>query len=242
MSRNNPRHPAWGMVSLAYQEASGKDTRLFRAPNRVHSQVCLRVTQASMTVADRHGQESRPGPEERIVEVYLTPVQFAELITQPNRGNGVPCTIGWVGATRVGVPPQERDEVHEAAEHAARNGGVAESVNLLTELLAKLEARVAEGKGLGVKELREVVKDLDVARMRSTTDLEWWRKDLARRAEAMRARVATELHATADMIVRNMGLEALRERARAMLPGFSAEASAIDVDATVEPGAREPGP
>jgi len=217
------------MVSITYQEAAGSATRLFRAPNRVHSQVCLRVSQASMTVPERHGQEPRPWPEEQIVEIYLTPVQFAELITQPNRGHGVPCTIGSVGAERVPPPPQERDEVHEAVEHAVGRG-VAESVNVLSELIAKLETRAAEGKGLGVKELREVVKDLDTARMRSTTDVEWWRRDLARRAEAMRARVATELHATADMILRNMGLEALRERARALLPLEAAPPPAIETD------------
>lgn len=227
MKEPNPRHPAWGMISLNHQTGNG--IRLFRSPTEAHARICLRISQASMTMADdRIGNESRPWCEEQIVEVYLSPVQFAELITQPNRGDGVPCTIGRLGVVAVEPPPKERDALHEAAERAGTRG-VAESVRVLDRLITDLNARIEQKKAMSLTDLRDLAKDLGVARMRATTDLEYWRKEMSGRAEAMRAKIATELHATADLIVRNMGLGALAEKARAMLPTFEAE-RAIEVD------------
>jgi hypothetical protein len=146
----------------------------------------------------------------------------------------VPCTLERVNGKRMPDCPKMPDDIESAAAKGAERG-TAEGVRLLDEVLAGLDARIAEGKPLGVGGMRELRQSLSTARMRASTDLDFWRKGLREAAHGLRAKVATELHATADLIVRNMGLEALRERARAMLPSFSAEAPAIDVDATVEP-------
>ena len=79
-----------------------------------------------------------------------------------------------------------------------------------------LNARIAENKPMGVKALLELRKELELAITRGHTDLNFWRKEITDRAHSLRAKVATELHATADLIVRNMGLKSIQ--ARDLLP------------------------
>lgn len=231
--KDEQTHPAWGMIQICHQEASGKGTALFRTPTYSRAQVCIRISHASLgrTSGPGHVGDLSPWPGKQIVEVYLSPVQYAELISRPNSGNGVPCTLGYLGGERLPPPPYDGDDLHEAAESAAERG-VAESVRVLDALIAKVLEKVDAKKGLSLTDLRELLGDLNVARMRSTSDLDYWRREMATRASAMRSKVVTDLHATADLIVRQMGLGALAEKARAMFPTF--EAPAIDVDSGPE--------
>lgn len=219
-----PTHPSWGIVSLSHRTSNGHT--MFLSPVDAHAEVTFTVSRASLNHSEHLGASA--WPETQIVEFSMSPVQFAEMITQPNRGQGVACTLGRVNGQRMPDCPRMPDELEDAAARAATRGP-AEGVRLLDEVLASLDARIADGKPLGVGALRELRRDLSTARMRSSTDLQYWRKEVTDRAHQLRAKVATELHATADLIVRNMGLSALAEKARAMLPTF--EPPAIDVDA-----------
>ena len=164
------RHESWGIIALSHTQSSS--TRLFRSPTMAHGMVSLRIAHASLPTT-AHG-EKRPWPEEQIVEVFMSPVQFAGLI-------------------------------------------------------ASVKQRVADGKPLSVTALRDLLRDLETAHVRATTDLDHWRRELAGRARVTRAKVVADLHATADLIVRGMGLEALREKAWRMLPTFGTD-RVIDVE------------
>lgn len=209
----NEQHPSWALISLSHVSSSG--TRLFRSPVEHHAVVRLSISTASMSDDADFGP--RHHPERQLVEVYLSPVQFAELLTTPNRGQGVPCTITKLNAARVPEPPPEQDDIDEIADRAAGRG-VFESVQLLSHIIAKVDALRAQGKGLSKTGLGELQADLETARMHATIDVDWWRKELSSRARAVKVKVTADLHATADLVIRNMGLGALAEHARKLLP------------------------
>jgi hypothetical protein len=216
-------HPSWGIVSLSHRTSNGHT--LFLSPVDAHAEVTLTISRASLHRSEHLGVS--PWPEEQIVSVSLSPVQFAELITQPNRGSGVACTLNRVGSERMPDCPPMTDELDDAVTRSEAHG-IAETVTLLDGIIKDLDRRVNDRKGLSLTELRDLKKNLEVARMRGSTDLQYWRKEISDRAHKLRGKMATELHATADLIVRNMGLETLRDRARTILPTF--DVKSIDVD------------
>ncbi len=217
MNTKSPTHPSWAIISLTHTSGS---MRMFRSPGEHHAFMTIRIHHASLNT--RMGGDREPWPEAQIVEVRLTPIQFAEMITQPNRANGVACTLTYLGRERMPEPPKENDEIHDFAEAAGKNA-IYDSVAELENLIAYIDKQIAAGKGLSLTAAREFAKDLRLAHSRATVDLDYWRKELAERGRNIRSKVTTDLHATADLIVRNMGLEALKEKARAMLPTFVGE-------------------
>lgn len=233
---DKPTHPSWGVIALSHISSTG--TRLFLSPTEAHGLIRLTISHASLWVTDSQGQQ--PWPEAQIVEVQMSAVQFAELITQPNRGQGIACTLNRLGGESVEDCPVMDDDL-DAAVNAGMERGVYESVRLLDEVIAQVKAAVDAGRPMGVAGLRTLLAQLGTARMRSGRDLDYWRKELSDRAGHLRAKVATDLHATADLIVRNMGLEALREKARALLPSFHAERADRVIDVDAQPGANGEG-
>ena len=91
-------------------------------------------------------------------------------------------------------------------------------MRLVDEVITGIDGILSQGGRATAAQLRKIREDLAVARTRGSVDLDYWRREMTERAHSLRAKVATELHATADLIVRNMGLEAMREKASAWLP------------------------
>lgn len=100
------RHPSYGMIAISRQ--SGTKENLFGSSVQKHySSIVVSVTQGV-----RHHDLSRDWymGEELVCEVEMSHAQFAEMITTPNTGSGVPCTIRYTRDgkfVRVEDPPQQ---------------------------------------------------------------------------------------------------------------------------------------
>src|SRR5882672_7065002 len=86
-------HESYGMVGLSRFTCGGEGLNLFGSSIQHSSGMRLRVM---------HGEKRRDlnrewySGRDTIVEITLSPAQFAELITTPNCGQGVPCTLNFV--------------------------------------------------------------------------------------------------------------------------------------------------
>lgn len=89
VDKKKEKHPAYGMLSWSRVQA-GAGVELFQSPMRNRELICLRVKRANV---ERNLNRDWVHGEESIVEVWLSEAQFAEFITTPNRGDGVPCTL-----------------------------------------------------------------------------------------------------------------------------------------------------
>jgi hypothetical protein len=80
-----------------------------------------------------------------IIEIALTEQQFCEMITNPNCGDGVPCTIDW----RQGIGSIEHEEPDETprkiAEREMREV-CQEAISTLSELYAAIDVTTTSGK------------------------------------------------------------------------------------------------
>ena len=83
-------HDAFGMIGVTIV-TGGSDT-LFGSDLKHGQTVRIRIKRAR---SQRNHSRDSFFAEDSLVEVTLSHTQFAEMITSPNRGDGIPCTINY---------------------------------------------------------------------------------------------------------------------------------------------------
>ena len=114
-------HKSWGMVGL-FRQYSGGGTHLFGSDVSNHSTICLKIKHA---IKKREFGRDWTMGDDTICEVELSAVQYAELLTNMNVGDGVPCTIRYTNTdghieykeekSKIEIIRTERNEVVEKA-------------------------------------------------------------------------------------------------------------------------------
>lgn len=95
------KHPSYGMIQI--HRTQGGTSHLFGSSIEHRHTIRLTITRGEMVREYNHTRYWDCGPE--IVEVEMSPTQFAEAITHLNCGNGTPCTIMHVGGERMAQCP-----------------------------------------------------------------------------------------------------------------------------------------
>lgn len=93
-------HPSYGMAG--FYRVKGK-TNLVGSNIENHEFIRLAIHHAEkkQDLSREWWYASKP-----IVEVFLSPVQFAQMLTSMNVGDGVPCTLHMVNGQRMPEPPK----------------------------------------------------------------------------------------------------------------------------------------
>lgn len=92
-------HPAHAL--LQFCRVNGEPGPLFGSSVSCHSTIRLRIAKAATEFSlGRHSHYAR----DSIIEVEMSPVQFAEAITTLNAGSGVPCTVRYLLEEKVPDP------------------------------------------------------------------------------------------------------------------------------------------
>jgi hypothetical protein len=126
-------HPSYGMVSISRGTCSGEGEHLFGAKHPSSSVISLTISKASNT---QNLGSNWYYDYETVTKVQMTPVQYAELISNPNT-QGVPCTIRYndsEGHIKYRPHPTELDYI----ETKIKSG--------LDELDSKLETKKSRAK------------------------------------------------------------------------------------------------
>jgi len=83
------RHESYGLLSLS-RTSSSKGVHLFASSVRPHNTIVLTISEAART---RDYQRDWIYSDKTLIEVEMSPAQFAEAITTMNIGSGTPVTI-----------------------------------------------------------------------------------------------------------------------------------------------------
>jgi len=129
------RSPAFGLVSISRVQGQ---RRLFDSPFEHQHFVTLSIKRAHRTRTDLHSNYI--GEDEELIEVAMSEVQFASMVTSLNMGVGTPCTIAhWQGKTVKEPDPDQTKQTFEkeAKEHFTDLAKMAAELEKLTELPAK---------------------------------------------------------------------------------------------------------
>lgn len=146
-------HPSYGLLSI--HRISGSSRHLFGSSVDHGHSMMVRVHRAERLRDLCHTWYM--DTDHPIVEVEMSPAQFAEAITSPNMGVGVPCTIRRVGGETMPKPPVDT-QVRELFQQ--------EFKNKMRKLADKLKADTARAgellakKSLTQADRREILEAL----------------------------------------------------------------------------------
>ena len=173
-------HDSWGMVGIYHQHHGGR--QLFGSDVTNHNTICLKIKTAQ---CERDLGNDWIMGDKTLIEVTLSANQFADLLTNANIGDGVPCTIEYViGKGMIKYKPQKpKIEVIEEERDALAEKALSDihsSIAMVKELLEKkkisktvgeellfnmngaLSSLVGGGKEFYKKQARQEVEDMIV--------------------------------------------------------------------------------
>jgi hypothetical protein len=213
MSDSTPpqTHPSYGMVGFSRVHVGGKGVNLFGSSVRQSEVIALKVSTGQVR---RDLARNWYTDVESIVEVYMSPNQFAELITHLNSGAGIPCTI-----TRNGnksVPPCPEFDERQQFEEEFKDD-VKKIMSRTASLIADVEERFKK-KSIGVGDKEAILQELALIRQDIEQNLPFVQTQFNEAID----KTATEAKATVEAFVENKireaGLEHLTARPMIDLP------------------------
>lgn len=200
-------HPAG--VTVQFSRVSGSRS-FFGSSIKSHSWIQLTIRKA--TLESSFGEDRASTTHNPIVEVDLSPAQFAELLTTMNYGVGVFGTMTHFDKKSVEkyVAPEPEIERTEAYVHEKIDAMFARH----EETIAELSALVEKSK-LNQKDKKEMLMRLRVDdHLRSNYD--FFKKQLTEVKGKLVTQAKAEVEAHISASVSNAGLEALRASAPQM--------------------------
>jgi len=214
-------HPSYGMVAIHHR--TGSREYMFGSSLKRHAHVvALTITQG-----ERHHNLSRDWFYGRkiIAEVLLTPAQFAELITTPNTGSGVPCTINAMrdgDLKQIDPPPVthiETEKVRLGFEKKTK-----ELVTYLQEKVKEAEKLMLGGKAPNKKEREQYVRTLKKTLQEVQCNMPFVVDQFAESADRIVTAAKTEVDTFVTGMIHKTGLREL-QRIQAALPEENAPVS-----------------
>lgn len=133
--RETSKHPAFGQVSLSRVRGSVK---LYGSALDRHDEfIVLRVTRSELN--HDLGRNWYYADNKSIVELALSPAQFADMITGLNIGGGVPCTLWYIEGQEVpAIPWDHETESKKVVDSFKRE--VQETVENLNQFVEQMQS------------------------------------------------------------------------------------------------------
>lgn len=160
MKGEREKHKSWGMVGFYHNFGSGRE--LFGSDVTNHNTIRLTVKHA---VKHRElGRDWTMG-DDIICEVELSALQFAELLTNMNMGDGVPCTIKYTREDGCVEYKSEKSKIEviqeeRSAEIDKASSNLQEVISELTELMSNKKISKTVGSEL-LHKLKCVTSNLE---------------------------------------------------------------------------------
>lgn len=141
-------HDSWGMVGICHQHHGGR--QLFGSDVTNYNTICLRIKTAQCS--RELGRDWIMG-DKTLIEITLSANQFADLLTNANVGDGVPCTIEYVrGEGLIKYQPQKpKLEIIEEERDALAEkvlSDINSSIGIVKELIEKKKLSKTMGEEL----------------------------------------------------------------------------------------------
>jgi len=152
------KHLSYGVVSLSRTSTTGK--KLFGSSIVHQNFISLSINHAEM-IQDINLHNTHYFPKKRIIEVFLTSSQFAELITTMNYGEGTPCTISFkepIGIINYTEPDslKPNDELNKMQDSAEK-----EKDDTIEKISTKLKTILSKNS-IGKKDKQNIYSMFDI--------------------------------------------------------------------------------
>lgn len=198
-------HESYGLVGIS--RVNGH-FRLFGSPIEPMHAIVLRISRGECI----HGLGSnRFFDRGQLIEIAMSEVQFAEMITTPNRGSGVPCTITCIREDgklrRLEDPPRQQSEASKTRDEFMEE--VDKKIGAIKKAQADVD-RLLESSGLSGKKRSEISDVLHGMFRLFTDSAPFMMKRFEENAERVIAHAKVEISAHAALVAQQTGVQVLK--------------------------------
>jgi hypothetical protein len=190
-------HPAYAQISAS--RVSG-GISLYGSEFKHHNYITIRIATSEL---NRHLSNDWPFERDQIIEVAMSPSQWAEFVSSMNMGSGVQCTLQTVqGKSIPQIPNPERkiDQFEREAREADK-----ESIQWIDELIVDIKA-----SKLSQKQKDEFTNRLNIIRGRTQNSLAFVLKQFGEHMEATVNKARTEITTFAHNMLVKTGISGLK--------------------------------
>lgn len=210
------RHPSYGMVQFSRTQCGGMNlrNRLFGSPLPYHlSTIRLRITEGERR---NDGSGDRFSGWKTVVEVELSPQQYADLLTEMNVGSGVPCTIRRIGGQAIEDPPDDtKTEIDIVRDKFAQE--VRETADSFKASVKSAKELLAQKKPMTVQEKQKLAAALDKLVQQVEKDFPFWLTCFVEASTKVAGVVKAEAESFVVSAIHKAGLDAVKTQ---MLDGI----------------------
>lgn len=215
-------HEAQGLAVFHRRSSTGKRRFFGSALTNHYDTVSLTVSRGTR----KHGlARDWFYPREQLIEVEFTAMQFATLLTTMNVGEGVPCTLNYIGRTRMADLPDEPTESEEVRL------GFKEDMGRIAAKMIAVRERVAAAmreKTITQEARRGIVGAVDSLIQDVRSNLPFVLDSFEEAAGKVAAAAKADVEAFAMRVIVGAGLDAVRAmgRGEAEVPALPERAAA----------------
>ncbi len=207
-------HPSYGQA--VFHRATGSVGKLYGSPLADHHSV-IRLTISRSEMRHEYGRDWR-SQRDQLIEVTFSAAQFAELLTNMNVGEGVPCTIDFIqGEGNIAPPPADQEVEHEKVTKAFE-GQVAGTAKLLRQNLIKL-GELLEKKTLNKEDKGKIYWMVEKALQDVESNAPFMLEQFGEASEKLVTSAKAEVAASTIAIIQKLGFEKLDDMRLAVAGG-----------------------
>ena len=173
------KHPSYGMVHLSRQTCSGVGETLFGAKHPSTTIMSLTIEKAQNT--QEISKNWYYGYED-VTEILMTPVQYAELISNPNT-SGVPCTIKYTSKDgHIKYKPHATEVEHVEVKIKERLDKLSGEVKGKKAEAVEILSRKGTLKKAEKEELIRLIQNID---QDMQNNIPWYKEQMAKSIDSM---------------------------------------------------------
>lgn len=195
-------HKSYGMIGISHTSSTG--TNLVGSEFKHHSFIELTISRS-----EKRRDLSRNwwyGREE-LISISLSEAQYVELMSRPNMGPGVPCTLNHVMGER--MPGAPAPEPAKKQGHADLLKTAATAQNAMKEALVVIEGGIAAGK-IGKKQMESMAHSLRCQIANFAPNMEYVVNSFDEAMDETIKRAGIEIEATVANIALRLGVDELK--------------------------------
>jgi hypothetical protein len=209
-----PHHESYGMVALSRVQGQ---MNLHGSPIRPGHFMMLRIHECSPSSHHNLGTDWR-FEGACVAEIAMSEMQFAEMITTPNLGSGVPCTLRYArngeGLHHYEEPPRQHTEASRTRDEFRSE--VEERMATMKAVKRRIDTLMEEGS-LAKARRMEIGGEIDRLLQLFTSSAPFFMERFEENAEKVVTTAKAEITAHAEMVARHVGIAALKEQEMPLL-------------------------
>jgi hypothetical protein len=213
-------HPSYGLISISRYTCTPPQN-FFGSSVKHHAGISISIRLATKI---RHLSNDWYHSGKELVEVNLTPAQLADLLTNMNVGDGVPCTLNHVVQTKelqesypdIMVPycPETTMRQHYEEEFKKDMGEIAKSI----EALVKAAADIAAKPNVNKADRKTFVDIAEGIRCKLANSLPFVQGQFNEALDKVLTEAKADLESFTNQLARSLGNAAIADQVKRVKP------------------------